>query len=117
MRVTERGGALAGNNGVNSMESVDWSKEPGYAKACLPNGDKYAYVMEYDGRKLPSFENSFVARVSEIKEKFVSREGDVLIYGYMKSGELLLIKVDLIKAHRFYRIYDITYSQNSRPQL
>ncbi|XP_067938348.1 sulfotransferase 6B1-like [Watersipora subatra] len=68
------------------MEPVDWEAEPGFIRAQLPNGDEYCSGIQYDGRILPSFENGCVARLHEIREKFESQEGDVLIYGYMKSG-------------------------------
>ena len=69
------------------MELSDWLKEPGFITAHLPDGTKYAYATEYDGRKLPTFEDNFIARMKEIKEHFVSREDDIFIYGYMKSGK------------------------------
>lgn len=66
--------------------TVDWSKEPGYCKCILPNGTEYCNAMRYDHRNIPTFENGFISRVSHIKENFISKDGDILIYGYMKSG-------------------------------
>lgn len=67
---------------------VDWSKEEGYMTLSLEDGTEVADVMDYGGRKVPTFENSFIKRVDEIKHDFQSLEGDILIYGYMKSGKL-----------------------------
>ena len=78
------------------MKQVDWEKEPGFAKAYLPNGTEYSLVMEYDGRKLPTFEDGFIERITEIRDKFVAREDDILVYGYMKSGKLQLIRIFLV---------------------
>lgn len=66
--------------------SVDWSKEPGFTTCYLEDGTELYNAMQYDGRYLPSFENNFISRVTEIKENMDFRDDDILIYGYMKSG-------------------------------
>lgn len=70
-----------------SLPPVDWSKEKGYKTIFLQDGTEVAEIMEYNGRMIPTFENNFIGRIDEIKEKFTSKEGDILIYGYMKSGK------------------------------
>ena len=65
---------------------VDWSKQEGYTTLYLDDGSEIADVMEYGGRKIPTFENDFIKRMDVMKDAFESKEGDILIYGFMKSG-------------------------------
>jgi len=68
------------------MQSIDWRQEAGYQELYLEDGTEVASVIAYDGRKLPTFENNFLARIAGINKHFTSKRNDILIYGYMKSG-------------------------------
>lgn len=77
---------------MTSPGPVDWSKEKGCKTIHLPDGTEVADIIDYNNRKVPTFENNFIDRIDEICDKFTSRDGDILIYGFMKSGKVSFYK-------------------------